>query len=409
MPMLLRATQVGLKVEGTEGTAETIGASDLVPEVRDPRSEVRVTRTQRQGFRGSVSARSNLHGSRLAMISFAAELVGGAIGTAPVWTRALCGAGFTQAVAYRVTLADETGFAAGFRVGNNATYASATVLGIIAAVDAAAHKIYVIPITGDWSAVANGTTLHVYDRSLASSASDTTSGATAAAGYAYTPTTETNSAATSSFTVERRVDKAVDGEIMRLVAGRCDARLRFEQDNPAIIEAEFTGVPSQESDLDPHVVGSALTPTTAAAPYPCRGVVLTVNDDFTPPVVTQGTLNIGNTVTERKTFTDADYLDSGHLGPRITERRVRFEFNTEYVEAADFQWYKNCLDGTTFPFLLQHSSLTHTNGMTVVIGENCQMDQDVSPGDTNGIVSQDLAILFTGDDNEVFIAQLWSA
>ena len=98
MPSRLFATQLAAKIEGTEGTKETLALADAMlhkgllfsPEIEQYAREL---------LRGTLSRDPSLSGKRSAKIAFDIELVGsGAAGTAPFWGPLMKACGFSETI-----------------------------------------------------------------------------------------------------------------------------------------------------------------------------------------------------------------------------------------------------------------------------------------------------------------------
>jgi len=109
--MLLRKAQVAVKLESTEGTAETLAAADADMFVYDPSFSPDIQKTPRNPLRATLSPAPHFIGRKQASISFKTELAGsGSAGTAPKFGDALkaCGLSETVAASTSVTYAPDS-------------------------------------------------------------------------------------------------------------------------------------------------------------------------------------------------------------------------------------------------------------------------------------------------------------
>lgn len=96
--MLEAKTQLTIKLEGEEGTAETLAAADAILHANG-KFTPDTPMFQRPMRSSSLSPFSSVPGARSASIEFDIELKGsGTAGTAPEWAAALMGCGFAEAV-----------------------------------------------------------------------------------------------------------------------------------------------------------------------------------------------------------------------------------------------------------------------------------------------------------------------
>jgi hypothetical protein len=103
--MLEAKTQLAIKLESEEGTAETLAASDAILHANG-KFTPDTPMYQRPMRSSSLSPFSSVPGARSATIEFDIELKGsGTAGTAPEWAAALLGCGFAEDVSAGVSVA----------------------------------------------------------------------------------------------------------------------------------------------------------------------------------------------------------------------------------------------------------------------------------------------------------------
>jgi hypothetical protein len=104
MPLRLFATQLFAKIEGTEGTKETLAAADVV-QIANLSFSPAIEMYDRNILRGSLSRHPSVSGKRQAKIGFDVELKGsGAAGTAPDYGPLLKGCGYSETVSAGVSV-----------------------------------------------------------------------------------------------------------------------------------------------------------------------------------------------------------------------------------------------------------------------------------------------------------------
>ncbi len=90
MTILNRNAQIALAIESSEGTAESLSASDGGMLVYDPSTAVDIARFTRNPARGSLSKVPSIVGRQMASVTFTVDLMGsGAVGTEPTWDAAM--------------------------------------------------------------------------------------------------------------------------------------------------------------------------------------------------------------------------------------------------------------------------------------------------------------------------------
>lgn len=100
MPLLRKKSIIGAKFETTEGTAETLGATDFKFLVYDVAFKPEVTLIPRDFLGPSYARKTSLVTIKLARITFKTYVVGsdGAVDTAPAWATLLKACGFKETI-----------------------------------------------------------------------------------------------------------------------------------------------------------------------------------------------------------------------------------------------------------------------------------------------------------------------
>jgi hypothetical protein len=404
--MLNRNAQVGLKVETTEGTEETLVAADFAGNRKDTNHTYQRAEYSRDLVRGVLTQQQRLLASYSLRVNYTEECAGGAAATAAPFHATLRGLGFSSVALQKNNCGTVTNtFVPGQLIGNNVAQGSATKLGRFVAVSGGA--LYYMPISG--GNFTNAEVITGYGFTPA--ASTTLSGTASATGFGFRPLSETDSQISPSVTVERRIG----GQRHTAVGARGTGSLSLRQNEPALLQAEFLGVPvyNAGTDLTPRL-GSLLAVTTnpATAPRLARGMPLrlrtTAATGYTP-ICTELSFNISNTLAQRATITDRELqnatYNSGYMPTRITGREISATLDPEHILPADgFDFIGQLNLGTLFHLSGQVGALSEGNGLLIVCAPSVQLTGDHEPGDRDGVTTAPLQLACVGDqDDELFI------
>lgn len=399
--ILKRTAQIGLKIEATEGTEETLTAAEFAGERKDTDHKTTPDNYERGIERASLTNRGVLKGSRLGTIMYTEELVGGGASTAAPWHTTLRAMGFAVTGAKVASIGTVTNgpFKTGQIVGDNIAQGSATKLARV--IKQITGKIIFMPITGTF---ANADTMYAYN---SPQTSVTLSSTLSAAGYSFTPLSENDASAPPSVTVERRNG----GLRQTLVGARSKGGLSITRNQPLLLKAEFQGCPvfSGNDDTVTWRTGAPITgiATVGAKPKVVKGIPLkmrTSTADYTP-IATSLEINIDNTLAARPTMADNDMVNSGNMATRISDRKVNTTLDPEKVKPVDgFDFMNYILSNKTFEILAEVGGVAETNGLTIVHAPAVQITGDESEADRDGITTLPVNVALTGDnDDEIFI------
>lgn len=410
--MLTRLSQIGIKIEGTEGTEETLGAPEFSGNRKEHAHTSDITEYERGLTRATLTPKPNLKAQFTGGVSFIEELVGGAAATPPPWDATLRGMGFTRADLKYVEVGgpamNTDQLRIGQTLGNNATQGSATATGIFVGYKTGSpDRVVYLPVTGAFTASDS-----VYNYTVTQFSAEVNS-SPAAAGYAYTPLTETTSSAPPSVTVERRFNT----ERHTRIGARGKGELSLRMGEPALLRVEYMGAPVYDSANPgrPRVAAaqSGLT-AYSTPPKVTRGIPLSLVDGATEytPVLTELVLGIDNTLAPRPTITSAQLADSGYMATRISDRKLTVRIDPEHLlptvsGAVDFYAMLNTLK--VFEVRTSIGTLTDVNGMIAVWAPAAQRVGNLESGDRDGIVTIPGEHLLTGDDDNclyIFAAYL---
>jgi len=395
--MLNRNSQIGYKIEASEGVEESLSDSDFLSNSADNDNKVSPNEVDRGLTRGTLTPQAMLKGGRLGEIHFAQELVGGGAAAAAPWHTGLRCSGFAAGVQLKkITVGSITNgpYKAGQVIGNNATLGSATAKGIFVRMINATTLVYE-PTTGTF---ANGDVVYNY---AVSQASSTQSGSPSNAGYAFRPLTENASTTPPTATVERRLG----GERHTIVGARARGSLMLAVDNPAKLRTEFRGCPVFDGSNAgrPRTGSAAVITAVGTTPKPCKGMPLKLGS-YAPPVITQLEIDLGNELTDRATMTDAELVGSGNLAPRIGNRRITAKIDPEYVVGASFGYIENLVNsGVTFEFNTEVGASSDANGVVQLYAPAAQIIGEHQPGDRGGITTVNPTLLLTGSQDDELV------
>ncbi|MFZ2875476.1 MAG: hypothetical protein WAZ94_13465 [Phycisphaerales bacterium] len=393
---LTRTTQIGFKLETTEGTPETLSAGDFAGNFKDDKHTLQVGEYDRALKRGSLSEEQKIRTARMESITFTCELVGGGAATETKWQEVLRGMGFKKTQLKVMTLGSVTDgpFVCGTRIGNNATEGSATKTGTaVVQLATSPAKLVYVPGTGAFA-----DTDTVYSYGVSPQVSAPVDSAPSNAGYEFAPMSENSSQTPPSATLERREG----GLAHTITAARGKGSLSFRMNEVPLLSAEFQGCPVLEDGNPPAGAEVTSIPVLGGVPLACKGMPIAIAG--VTPVLTQIEISLDNTLAMRGTIANNDTQDSGYVGARITGRAVTMTLDPEKDVSGSLEVEAKTVLGTTFPVIIDHGDADHANGRTIVYGAAAQLQGDSTSDDRDGIVTNQLTAKFTGTaDDEIRI------
>jgi hypothetical protein len=407
MTALSRIRQVGIKIEGTSGTAESLVAADFSRNVTDLSFVASATRYSRNILRAALTKIKDLVGGKLVEISWTEEMPAntGSTSTDGIWYPTLQGMGM-QKNAQKLQIITVGSISGGSFAGGDTITASGGKSGRVAAVTtiSGATKIIYQPMAGtfaDMDSISNGT------------ATGTQSGSPADAGWTHRPMSENGSQVPPTATVEyhdpnyteRAVGAMGDGSVMAKWGEVLKLQSRYR--GPRQIKTD-DGTP-----LDPGLVSSV---TAGPTPRKLLGNTgLPIRLGGWAGVLTEIQVKFNNTLTDRKTLSEAgvigsedDLVKCGYMPERITDRRVEITLDPETPAEATMSLMKNWNANTDMLFHAQLGTLLASGDKAICI--NCpkvSLAQDsFQQQDRDGINTLGLTLLATGasnDDDEIYI------
>lgn len=403
--ILTRTVQFGMKVQADAGVEEVLAAADYAGKWYEPRYEYQVENEERMPSGPTHAPAIVAKGPRRLMISVAGELRGGAAGTAPVWSRGLRAAGFSETQLKSVALTSIVGTPQlGEVFGNHASQGSATKTGMVCAI--VSGTIYYLPLTGTF-ATSDACTFYT------SSATATVNGTPGNAGYAYRPVTLLDGLSHADLTCEVRNG----GQRHTLIDGKC-ARTTFavEQGKVPRVAFEFEGLPVMTGDPPGPRTGAVVedVPAAGAVSAAVKGISFGVGDppEYVP-VAPRSEWRIETAVSPRPTIGDDDIASSGFKAPRITDRRCSISFEPELVKESTRAMVADHFAADTFRAFADVGAASDANGRLILYAPAAQATGNVRTGDRDRIETLPHELLCTdelggdgtGTDGELMV--LW--
>lgn len=401
--MLTRLSQIGIKLESNEGVEETLVAGDFVGNRKEHGHATDQTEYERELVRATLSPTTVLKAQRTGTVSWVEELAGGSAAGAPNWHRTLRAMGFKTVNLKFIELGsvqNPTALKLGQTVGNNASQGSATKTGIFVAYVAGtpARMVY-MPVTGVFA-----DTEQIFNYSSPQFSADIDS-APADAGFALTPQTETDAAIPASATVERRL-----GTFRNTIIGaRGKGALTLRQGEPALLRAELMGAPVYDPSNPgrPRLAEDPVSPAELSTPPRIsKGIPLALVSGGTEytPILTQLEIALENTLAPRQTIANNDLAESGHMAPRITDRRYTINIDPELVLPAAFDFHTLLTTVSTVQVRCSIGTPTDANGMVAVWIPAAQRLGGAEVGDRDGRATFPGDWILTGSsDNELYV------
>ena len=373
--LLSRQAQVAAKVEGTEGSEESLAGTDVVL-VYDVSFTPDVSTFERTPARSTLSKLPSVRGTKLGTLTFRTEIKGsGSVGTAPEWDEYLQACGFAKATVSSIAIGSITGgpFQAGELITGGTSSGTGRVVGDVATGASVVPYVVVSGTLQSGEVLTGGT----------SGATATTSaGPTASQGFEFKPA--------SSSVPSVTIALYLDGLKHTLVGARGNVTASAVVGEPGFFEFTFTGVYKSTADV------AMLTATyDTTVPPVFLGVGLTFHG-FTPVFTTLG-FDLGNTVEPRRNANDS----LGAKSAIITGRSPTATIDPELDLVAQFDFFGRLRNGDQGRFAC---SMGSTAGNKVTLASpKCQIDS-LGSADRNGIAAGDLTLnlatstVNTGDD-----------
>lgn len=323
MPLSEKRRQIAIKAESSEGTAETLTASEAAfLLVGDFSYELLPEFEAREIIQASKSTHPDLVGIEMARIGMGVELRGsGSESTAPGFGTLLQAASFGETAVKKIAVGAISGgpFEHGETITGGTSSGTGRVVGQYAT---GVSHVYYVPLSGtlqDAETLTGGT----------SSATATSSSDPADGGYVYEPVSTGDASATMAM--------YHDGIRKLLVGCRANVTLGIAgAGKPAILRFTFDGVHSAVADV---ALLSGITHETALPPVMKNGVVRI--GSYTP-IAKAFDLDMQNQVSLRTSFA----ASKGAISARIPGRDPRGNLQIETDLVANYDAWGNMIGET---------------------------------------------------------------
>ncbi|MCC6428327.1 MAG: hypothetical protein IT435_16085 [Phycisphaerales bacterium] len=393
--ILTRQAQFAIKIETTEGTAETLAAADAAGVHANLTDERGPEAYEQNASRPGLDSEPDIKGSRMRKFSGETQLKGGGASSAAKWHEIIQACGLSSVTGLKVfsvgTITSGP-FTLGMRIGNNASEGSATKTGVVVAQLSGPNRLVIKPVTGTFT---NGDSIFGYTGTTPSSSISST---LSAAGWAFELQTESPSAGPPSVTAEERDG----GQIFRVVGARGDFSLMLEMNKPALLKWEFTGCPVLQNDAS-ELTGSAFAnvSTLGAPPPVCKGCELAIDGTaLTTTTITQVELKAGNTISPDETIASNDFAASGNRGYVITDRKPTLSFDPRR-EVPGINATGKLYGGATFSASAKVGNTSDTHGQVIAYAPAAQVS-GASEGDRNGMRTDQVEAKLTGSGDNAW-------
>ena len=358
-----RNTQVALKVEGTEGTAETLTSSDTTMTVYDPGFSLDVTRFTRNPARASLSKLPSTVGRQIGTITFSVDLMGsGDVATEPSWDPAIRACGFQTTTVSSITTGAVT--SGPFEPGETIDFGTSGAVGrVCGEVSASPLTFVLVSGTPQSAETVTGAT---------SGASATTSGTeTTDQGFEWLP----DSTCPPSVTVAQYVDGV--RHLIYGARGNVSWSGNSADGSPARMAFSFTGVYGGTTDtalLSGVTYESVVPPSFINVGFSMHEFGMTTAGCFS-----NFSLDMGNTLTQRESANAA----KGVLSTFIGDREPAGNIDPEMVLVADHDFYGRLVGGDTGRMAF---TLGTAAGNTITFGAPTAQYANVQGSERGGIL-----------------------
>lgn len=379
MSLRNRVAAIGLAIESTEGTEETLANANAVPVLYDPSYTPDIGRFERDPARNTFSKLPPVIGRLLGTIAWRTEIAGGtSITSAPPWAAALKACGFAEYAVKTQSIGTVTGT---FRAGEKITDAG-TFEGRIVKSPSGGTLTY-IAITG---ALADATEI----TGAVSGATVTTSAAaTSDQGFAYVPITDSVPSVT--------VGRYLDGKVKKILGARGNVGINLVGGQPGFFDFSFLGGYVDWDDatvLSPSVSGLPTAPTF-------RGVTFALGTG-TARCFTTFDIDMGNELTPR----DCALQESLVASVLLTNRNPTGSYDPESELPSVDDYAAALIAGTQLALEIEWGSVA---GNTIVIASPTAVIDDLAEGDRSGIALAQTGLRFctqdlSSGDDELLIA-----
>jgi len=322
--LLSRRRLIAAKVEGSEGTAETLAAADAKILAYDPKVSYDFEMFQRNPARASSSPVGRIVGKRPAGLTFKLELRGsGTAATEPEWSKVLKACGYACSSLYSITVGAIT--TGPFQHGEVITGGTSNATGrVIINTANGVTTLYFVALSDTFQSgetITGGT----------SGAAATTGSVPSAVGKVWEPLTF-NNGNISSLTMG-----CYEDGIKKVLRGcRGNVKFSFKSGEPAFMDFDFKGVEAGVTD------SAMLSGIAHESTKPPAFVSASLAVDSIAALLSQIDIDTGASLNYR----DDVNSDRGILSALITERALSGSFDPEMVLAATYDYHSKWIAGT---------------------------------------------------------------
>lgn len=365
--MLKRNRQLALKIESTEGVAETLAAADADMLVYDPSYNPDTSFFDRRPARGSMSALAGLPGIKTTKYGGKVEVRGsGSAGTAPSWGKLLRIAGLKQTATKTIAVGAITGgpYAHNETITGGTSTATGRVVGNHYTGDA---LICYVVLTGTFQSgevITGGT----------SGATSSSTAVPATRGFVYDPTS------TESEIVSATAGLMDDGVQKLAIGSRATIKFSAKSGEPGFFEFEIMG--TQENWTDVALFSSVPYETTIPPVFFSAQFTL---GTYTTAKIESLSWDMGNSIVPRSDVNAA----GGIASFRLTDRLLKGQIDPELTSVAAFDWHSKFRNGTTQKLIWRFSAGA-TAGLTVQMIIPEAQFRALGDGDRSGLVTMGL-------------------
>lgn len=366
--MLSRLRNIAAKAETTEGTVESLAASNGKTFVYNQKFNTEPELFPRNLDRSTFAKQPHVVGKKPASVSFEFELKGsGSASTAPDWVKFIkaCGCGVNALKSINIGSITGGPFVHGETITGGTSAATGRV--IKKTTNGASAVLFVL-LTGTFQSgeVITGS---------ASGATATTSSTASTVGNAIEPITS----GMDSLTIG-----AYQDAIRKIGKGmRGNTRLMFANSQPVMAACEFMGV---ESSITDNSFFASVTPETTIPPA-FNGATLTI--DSVSVKISQLEVNLQNKITMRDDVTDS----AGLLSAIITGRDTVATMDPEMVAVASHDFFGKLLAGSLMELSIAWGA---SSGNRFEFYAPAVQYSKVGDGDRDGIMTADCELNLTG-------------
>lgn len=380
--LLRRQRQLAVKLEVTEGTAETVAAADADLTIYNLAVDDQVDIFDLDPHRATLSRLKGIPGLRQRRFSFEVDIKGsGAVATAPSMGKVFKICGYKESAVSSLTIGAITG--GPFQHGETITGGtSAATAKVIKRTANGVTTLLIKEITGTFSAGSETIT-----GATSGATATETGGAAANKGFDYTM----NSVAANVPTAT--IASYEDGKRKQGIGARGNLRFQLRNGQPGRFLVDLTSVLNTTTDVA--LLTGIAYQATVPVPYLSAGLVMGAFN----PLFTSVEIDSGNTVALRE---NANAV-SGLISALITDRNPSGTLDPEAELIATKDWMSELLAATTNYFETTIALATPVPGNKVTIIAPAVQIVSLGDGDRSGIALDQLGLRFptvtsTGDD-----------